>query len=193
MTRSVPELIERIAQIFDEVGIEYVIGGSFASSMLGEPRATQDVDVAVLLDEPSLERLLSITEGEFYVPVEAARASLAHAVPMPSFNLVDLEGHGKVDVFVLGDSVLDRRQIDHRVRVRIADGFEAWVTAPIEVVLRKLLWMSVGENMSDRQWRDVVGVLSANRDSIDLDDLRSTAAELGLADLLVEALRQAGE
>jgi len=34
-----------VARIFDSLGIPYVIGGALASAILGEPRATEDIDV----------------------------------------------------------------------------------------------------------------------------------------------------
>lgn len=193
MSRSIPELLLRVAALFDDLGIPYVVGGSFASSMMGEPRATQDVDVAVRLDADALERLIASAGDEFYVAARAAREALSSTEPMPSFNMLDQLGPAKVDVFVLGHGLLDRLQIARRVAVSMSDGSSIWVTAPAEIVLRKLSWFAVGGGTSDRQWRDVCGVLSANLSSIDLVDLRATAAELDLGELLDEALAQAAD
>lgn len=191
LMRGPLELLRRMAGILDDIGVEYAVGGSFASSALGEPRMSMDLDLALRLDVVQLEDLMAMVEAEFYVPREAAHRAVAHPDGMSSsFNMTDLRGPMKVDVFVLGDGLLDERQIRRRTTVLI-DDVTVWVTAPAEIVLRKLLWRSVEGNDSGKQWRDVVGVLSVNFDTIDLDDLRSTAAELGVADLLDEALRQA--
>ncbi|OWY62601.1 hypothetical protein B7486_57535, partial [cyanobacterium TDX16] len=40
-----------VATILEEVGIDYVLGGSLASSVVGEPRSTLDIDMAVRMDE----------------------------------------------------------------------------------------------------------------------------------------------
>lgn len=65
-----------------------------------------------------------------------------------------------------------------------------WVTSAEDQVLRKLDWFRQGGGMSDRQWRDVVGILSVGREALDLDDLRDSARVLALSELLDEALRQ---
>lgn len=183
--------MRRTAELFDELGVDYALGGSWASSILGEPRATNDVDFAVRLDRASLERLLEAAADEFYVPRAAAIDAVSVERPFRSFNLVDQLGKGKVDIYVLGDTPLDRRQLERRLSVSLSGGGRVWVTAPADIVLRKLLWLGLNDGTSAQQWRDVVGVLAANLDSIDLDDLRSTAAELGLDELLEDALAQA--
>jgi hypothetical protein len=59
-----------------------------------------------------------------------------------------------------------------------------------DTVLRKLQWYRRGGEVSDRQWRDVLGVLAASRGSLDRDHLRRWAADLGVADLLERAVDQ---
>src|SRR5690606_14069622 len=107
-----------------------------------------------------------------------------------SFNLVPYGSNMKVDIFVLGDGLLDRRQLERRRRVSMSDsGPELWVTAPEDQVLRKLSWHEMGG--SDRQWRDVIGILRVSATQMDLADLWSAASELGLEDLVERALDDA--
>ncbi len=40
----------RVASVFDELRIEYTLGGSLASSLHGEPRSTNDIDFAVRIE-----------------------------------------------------------------------------------------------------------------------------------------------
>ena len=58
-------------------------------------------------------------------------------------------------------------------------------------MLAKLEWYRKGGHVSERQWTDVIGVLRVSRDRLDLDYLRTGAAELGLDALLVRALEAA--
>ena len=107
-------LVVRVAKILDELAIPYALGGSLAASFFGEPRATADVDVAIQLDGDVGEALLARVRPEFYVPLESARDAIrSHQ----SFNLIADEQALKVDLFVLGDGLLDRRQIERRVRI----------------------------------------------------------------------------
>lgn len=189
MTKGPLELVAEVAEILEALDIPYALGGSLASSLIGEPRSTVDVDIAVALTRQTAPALLDRAETAFYVPRAAARAAIeAHT----SFNLVDTAHGLKVDLFVLGDSLLDRRQIERRTAVTIP-GLERriWVTSPEDQVLRKLDWYREGAAASDRQWRDVLGIIRVHGHRLDLDDLRGAAAAVGLDSLLAEALAAA--
>ena len=105
-------LVLRMAEVLDELGLRYALGGSMASSLLGEPRSTVDVDLAVQLDPASGEALFDRVDDAFYVPLDAARTAIRR---QSSFTLVDTANALKVDIFVLGDGLLDRMQIERRV------------------------------------------------------------------------------
>jgi hypothetical protein len=183
------DLVIRIARILDELEIPYALGGSLASSLFGEPRSTVDVDLAIRLAPDQAAALLEHTSTEFYVPIALAREAIR---ARSSFNLVDTDSGLKIDLFVLGDGLLDRRQIDRRIKVTIPGAAaDIWVTSPEDQILRKLEWYRDGGAVSDRQWRDVVGILRGRRGDLDIRDLTDTGHALGLADLLAEALAQA--
>ena len=180
-----------IASVLDQLGIPYVVGGSVASSIAGEPRATGDVDIAVRLQRQDVDRLISRLGSEYYVTREAALEAVERRA---SFNLVHLETIQKVDLFVLGEGLLDRRQIERRRRVVVSESphRELWVGSAEDQVLRKLAWYRAGGEVSDRQWRDVLGILAVQADRLDRLDLAQTAAELGLSELLERAVVDAG-
>lgn len=188
MTIGPLDLVLHMAQILDDLTIPYALGGSLASSLFGEPRSTVDVDLAIRLAPDQEAALLDRATAEFYVPIDAARAAIrTHS----SFNLVDTDNGLKVDLFVLGDGLLDRMQIERRIQVIVPGAIEGvWVTSPEDQVLRKLDWYRSGGAISDRQWRDVVGILRNRADDLDLEYLTNTAREVGLADLLADALAQ---
>jgi hypothetical protein len=140
----------------------------------------------VRMDEATGEALLERVRGDFYVPFDDARAAIrSHS----SFNLIDNDSALKVDVFVAGDGVLDRMQIDRRVKVDLPDTPGGmWVTSVEDQVLRKLDWFRQSGGSSDRQWRDVLGILRLHLASADLGYLRTTAALVDLTDELERAL-----
>lgn len=50
----------------------------------------------------------------------------------------------------------------------------------------------MGGEVSDRQWRDILGVLKTRAGELELDYLRKWAIELKVTDLLDRALKEAG-
>jgi hypothetical protein len=189
-TKGPFELVLEMAAIFDELAVPYALGGSMASSLLGEPRSTVDIDLAVRLDVASGEALLSRVGAAFYVPVESARDAIR---AKSSFKLVDAGNALKVDLFVVGDGLLDRMQIERRIRVEVPGAPAGiWVTSPEDQVLRKLDWFRQSGSVSDRQWRDVVGILRVHGVTLDRSYLSESAAALHLSSEFDEACRQAG-
>lgn len=111
-----------------------------------------------------------------------------------SFNVIHLATHMKVDLFVRGDSPLDAEQMRRRQLSELSPGWGrmVFVTAPEDIVLRKLDWFRRGGRVSDRQWRDVLGVLKVQGERLDREHMRRLAAQADLTDLLVQAVRDAG-
>jgi hypothetical protein len=100
----------------------------------------------------------------------------------------------KIDVFILKDRAFDRLQMKRRVRKPLYRDQEHMIdiASAEDVILAKLEWYRLGNEVSDRQWQDILGVLKAQSGSLDLAYLRRWAAELGVADLLERALDVAG-
>ena len=108
-----------------------------------------------------------------------------------SFNLVHLATMMKVDVFIVKARPFDRVAFA-RVTTAPLDANERSfpLTTAEDIVLHKLEWFVLGGGMSERQWHDILGVLQvqANLDRAYLD---RWATDLGVADLLARAFREA--
>lgn len=63
-----------------------------------------------------------------------------------------------------------------------------YVTSAEDVILSKLEWYRMGGEVSERQWRDVLGVLKTRSGELDLDYLRKCAKDLEVEDLPERAL-----
>jgi hypothetical protein len=68
---------------------------------------------------------------------------------------------------------------------------EALVSTAEDTLLAKLEWYRMGGEVSERQWRDVQGILKVQEGNLDLDYLRHWAEELKVSDLLERALTEA--
>ncbi len=184
------EHVVAIGRILDELGIAWVLGGSLASSIVGEPRSTMDIDVAVQLEVGRVHDLVAAVCDDYYVSEDMVRDALTNA---SSFNLIHFGSGMKIDLFSLSDDPLDVRQLARRQLVEIEPGTSIWVGAADDQVLRKLRWYRLGGEVSDRQWRDVVAILQVQGRRIDHQQLLIDAGSLGLADLVAAALSDAGQ
>jgi hypothetical protein len=83
---------------------------------------------------------------------------------------------------------MNRRQ---KVPVATDPERQLFVYTPEDILLQKLRWYRMGHEVSDRQWRDVLGIIAVQGGSLDEVYLRDGAEILGVGDLLQRALTEA--
>lgn len=174
-----------VAAALDAVGCEYFVGGSVASSLQGEPRATNDIDFVVAMMPHRVRAFAERLGPEFEVDQDMVRDAIAHS---SCANIFYLPMVTKIDLFALGPSPYDEVEFNRRRRVRVrSSGEELFVKAAEDTVLRKLLWYRQGGEVSSKQWRDVTEVLRVSAAELDRQYLDAWAGKLRIADLLSRA------
>ena len=180
----------KVVKAFEQLEIPYLIGGSLASAVHGIVRATMDADLVADIPSSHILPLVALLKDEFYIDAEMILDAIQHA---SSFNLIHLETMFKVDIFILKQRPFDLKQMQRRVSQAVgeAPGEQAYFSTAEDIILAKLEWFRAGGETSERQWRDILGVLELQGDHLDFDYLQKWAKTLSLQDLLKKAIQDA--
>ena len=76
MTLEPIQVALQVADALEACGLRYLVGGSVASSVGGEPRTTLDVDMVVAMVETDVDRFLAALGSEFYADDAAIRRAI---------------------------------------------------------------------------------------------------------------------
>jgi hypothetical protein len=179
-----------VAQTLERIGIPYAVGGSLASSLHGVMRSTLDVDIVADMRLEHIQPLVASLSQEFYADDEMMRDAIEYH---SSFNLIHYETAFKVDIFIRKVRAFDGMQLERRRTSVIATDPDqsVYIVSPEDIILAKLEWYRMGGEVSDRQWRDILGVLKTRAGDLDLAYLRKWAGDLKVSDLLERALNEA--
>ena len=159
---SVGSVLRAIGEALDAAEIPWMVAGSVASSVWGEVRSTQDIDIVVVATRPSLVRLCrALPEARWYADADLA---IDAAVRQSMFNVVDLETGWKVDIILQKGRAFSREEFGRRRRA-VVDGREIWIATPEDVLLAKLEWAK--RTGSERQLRDAAGIVAVQGAALD--------------------------
>ena len=173
MSRSNP--LAAIIRELDRAGIPHMLAGSFASSYHGDPRTTNDIDLVIAPTRTSLEAFVrSLDPAEYYVSPEAALEALGR---QGQFNVIVLESGWKVDLILRKERAFSHSEFERRELAAIEET-QVFVATAEDTIVAKLEWARAGE--SERQLRDVVGILELRGSSLDLAYIERWVAELDL-------------
>lgn len=178
-----------VVQAFRSLGIRHYIGGSVASSFHGAARSTMDVDVVAELDDESATPFLQQLGRDYYASEPAIRDAISRKA---CFNLVHYPTSFKVDIFISQDRPFDRDCMSRAIPGEIGAkaSLEILVASPEDTIVSKLEWYKIGNETSQRQWRDVATVLKLLGEQVDLDYLRKAAESVGVGKLLTRLLAE---
>jgi hypothetical protein len=172
-------LLERLVEVLDGAGVPFMIAGSFASAAHGLPRTTQDVDIVIDPATPeALDALVrAMPPEEYYVDADAARDALRRR---SMFNVIDQASGWKIDFIVRKDRPFSRDEFARRMTVSLL-GVSVFVASPEDTVVAKLEW-SKQSGGSERQRRDIAGIVAMAGDQLDRAYIERWVRDLDLTD-----------
>lgn len=183
-------VVATLARVLDDLGVRYLVGGSLASSVYGVPRATQDVDLVAELRAESVGGFCDRLVDKFYVDADMIRDAIARRA---SFNVIHLETMFKADIFIMKGDSWSREEMSRARTEEFSGPFGAAsirFASPEDTLLHKLIWYKLGNEISERQWSDILGVLRVQDERLDAEYLDRWAPLLDVSALLARARTQ---
>jgi hypothetical protein len=183
------EIAKILHRAMSELQIPYFISGGVATLVHGEPRTTMDLDIVAQIDRQDLSRIVTLLESQgFYCPPGAVAEIQAGTGRMMgithSFSALS------ADISIMNDTPHGRSEMARRQLIELGNGVNVWFCAPEDLILAKLEWSR--SSGSEKQQRDILGVMKVQEDLLDLNYLRSWASQLDLSSRVEELLLQAG-
>jgi hypothetical protein len=171
------DLLGRIVGLLDGAGIDFMIAGSFASTAHGLPRTTQDIDIVIDPRQASLNSLLAaMATDAYYVDRDTALDALQRR---SMFNVVDMASGWKIDFILRKNRAFSREEFRRRAPIDML-GVPLFVASAEDTIVAKLEW-SRDSGSSERQLRDVAGIVATRGAELDVAYIELWVDELGLA------------
>ena len=177
---SQQELLKLVADALARAGVEYMLTGSFASSLQGEPRSSHDIDLVVDIHAGTIDKIVeSFPPPRFYLSEDR----VAEAVTKKDmFNLIDSDTGNKVDFWLLTGEPFDRMRFSRRRSEEVL-GIKIAVSAPEDTILAKLRWAKLSGG-SAKQLTDALRVYEVQFEALNIGYLHDWAEKIRVQGLL---------
>jgi hypothetical protein len=160
---SQQELLTKVIKTLGAIGVDYMVTGSLASSLQGEPRSTHDIDMVVVVREPAIPKLLdAFASPDYYLDEESLRGAVRSK---GMFNLIDVKGGDKVDFWLLTEEPFDQSRFARKYTENIM-GMEMKVSSPEDSILMKLRWSKMSGG-SQKQFIDALRIYEVQFKKLD--------------------------
>lgn len=161
------EQVLKVIETLDQLGIAYILVGSYSSNVYGVPRATQDADLVLQLGDRPISALMSRLGGGFQLDPQMSFETITSTT---RYVIHHLSSAFKLELFLLSDDPHDQERFARRLQRTFA-GRPIYVPTAEDVIIMKLRWSKGGNRRKDID--DVANVLAVQGDRLDLAYIRS--------------------
>jgi len=173
------ELLQRTVETLERLNLTYLVTGSMATILYGEPRFTNDIDIVVQLSAKRIgDFVQAFPSDEFYLDDELIRQAVESR---GQFNVLHPASGLKIDVIIPEMDDFDRSRFTRARRVRPANDYEATFASAEDVIVKKLQFHAEGG--SDKHLRDIASVLRISGADLDRDYVTEWADRLGVREI----------
>ncbi len=173
---SQQDLLRKVVSALNKAEIDFMLTGSFASSLQGEPRSTHDIDLVVDMKSSHIKFLMKEFPAPDYYLSNTAITDALRTGSM--FNLLDVNEGEKVDFWMLTDKDFDQSRFQRRQNNSI-ENFQVFVSSPEDTILAKLNWSKLSGG-SEKHFGDALRVFEVQFGILDMEYLEKWVKELGV-------------
>jgi len=181
--------LKLVIEALEAAGVEYLIGGAIAEWAWGEPRATQDLDLAVKIPIKSINKLSKeLEKRDMLVPAEIIMDAVVEQRADIPINAIHMYSGLKADLYPVRDGD-ELRQSAFRRREQVDYGppiGKVYIHSAEDLILYKLIYF--GLSQQSKHSRDIAAIIKSKKDDLDLDYIEEWVARLGLSSLWKEML-----
>ena len=181
--------LKLVIEALEAAKVEYLIGGAVAEWAWGEPRATQDLDLVVRIPIKSINKLSKeLEKRDMLLPADIILDSILENRADFPINVIHMYSGLKADLYPvregdeLRESAFQRRElVDYGPPIG-----KVYIHSPEDLILYKLMYF--GLNQQSKHSRDIVAILKAKKNELEVDYIEQWVARLGLSSLWKEML-----
>jgi len=179
------EIALQLHDLLIALQVDYYITGGASAVVYGEPRTTRDIDLVLAISLSKIEALaIALEQAGFHIAgMEDVRSGQSKIL-----QIIHMESISRADLIIAGNQPFDLIQFQRKQAIEVMEGRILYYASPEDVILNKLVWRT--QSVSEKQWRDVLGILKVQMELLDLDYLRQWAGYLEVLDDLDLAIAQ---
>jgi len=173
------ELLRRTIELLEEQQVVYMLVGSLASGVYGQPRLTNDIDVVVEVDLNQVRRLCgAFPPSDNDVSLAAAEQAVRHG---GQFNVLHPSSGNKIDFMIARRDAWGREQLSRRRKELVFPDRSGYTASREDVILGKLWYFAEGG--SEKHLRDIASILQTGAEEIDFAYVTNWAQKLGWSEI----------
>lgn len=167
------DAVAAMVELFERLGIDYMLVGSFSSNYFGISRATKDADFVIHASQEGNRALASALPAGFVLDEQMA----FEMVTSTTKQVVRMVGIPfEIELFDLSQDEFDQQRFQRRNKVRDGET-EYFLPTAEDVIIQKLRWCKGGKRSKD--YDDARDVTAVQGRALDFDYIRSWAERHG--------------
>jgi hypothetical protein len=156
MDKDITKAFTSVIDLLNQNKIPYMIVGSVASMIYGEPRLTHDMDIVVQVFPEDAKHLLNIFNTDAFTcpPLQTIQEKIQRK---GQFNIIHFESMYKIDLILSRNSLHDIEEFKRRKKMPFWEDTEAFIATPEDIIIKKLEFYRKGK--SEKHLRDIASIL----------------------------------